>query len=69
MNRNNNDENSTRIGERQSRKEADHVAAGNQLDILTTFGTIDFDPAYDYKAARKRERRLLDRRLSAFICG
>jgi hypothetical protein len=27
-----------------------------QLAILALFGTIDFDPAFDYKADRKRER-------------
>jgi hypothetical protein len=27
-----------------------------QLRILDLFGTIDFDPTYDYKAERKRKR-------------
>lgn len=28
----------------------------NRLKILEDFGTIDFDPSYDYKAERKRKR-------------
>ena len=27
-----------------------------QLKILELFGTIDYDPDYDYKAARKKKR-------------
>lgn len=27
-----------------------------QLEILSLFGTIDYDPAYDYKAERRRKR-------------
>jgi len=36
----------------------DEVAASNgpRLGILDLFGTVDFDPAYDYKAERGRKR-------------
>lgn len=27
-----------------------------QLKVLDLFGTIDFDPSYDYKAQRRRQR-------------
>jgi putative antitoxin of VapBC-like toxin-antitoxin system len=32
----------------------EYVRNRRQLRILDAFGTIDFDPAYDYKAARNR---------------
>jgi hypothetical protein len=28
-----------------------------QLRILASFGTVDFDPQYDYKAERSRKRQ------------
>lgn len=28
-----------------------------QLQFLEQFGTVDFDPTYDYKAERRRKRR------------
>jgi hypothetical protein len=28
-----------------------------RLEILSSFGTIDFDPKYDYKAERKGKRQ------------
>jgi len=31
-----------------------------QLKILSLFGTIDFDPKYDYKAERKKRRGVLE---------
>jgi hypothetical protein len=32
------------------------TARRKRLEILSSFGTIDFDPKYDYKAERKRKR-------------
>jgi len=31
--------------------------APSKMAILSLFGTIDFDPGYDYKRERQRERR------------
>jgi len=33
-----------------------YVRHNKQLKILDLFGTVDFDPAYDYKAERRRKR-------------
>lgn len=33
----------------------DFVQRKKQLGILKLFGTVDFDPSYDYKAERKRD--------------
>lgn len=35
----------------------EYVRRKAQLGILALAGTIDFDPAYDYKAARRRNAR------------
>ncbi len=35
---------------------AEYVQRRRQLRILEAFGTIDFDPKYDYKAERRRKR-------------
>jgi hypothetical protein len=32
------------------------AARRSQLEILSLFGTIDYDPTYDYKAERRRKR-------------
>jgi hypothetical protein len=32
------------------------VRRRNQLRILESFGTVEYDPAYDYKAERRRQR-------------
>lgn len=50
MNMNNNDEKA----HSKSEEEADQIAKRKRLEILASFGTIDFDPTYDYKAERKR---------------
>jgi hypothetical protein len=34
---------------------AEYIRHRNQLEILSSFGTIDYDPRYDYKAARFRK--------------
>ena len=35
---------------------AEYVKRRKQLRILEVFGTVDFDPKYDYKAERRRKR-------------
>jgi Arc/MetJ family transcription regulator len=55
-------EEARRIGNHKTKKEAvttalsEYVASRKRLEILSSFGTIDFDPKYDYKAERKRKR-------------
>ncbi len=50
-------------GRHRTKKEAvtkaleEYVRRHRQLAILEDFGTIDFDPGYDYKAERNRKRR------------
>ena len=50
-----------RLGHHKTKKEAvtaalsEYIARRKQLEILTLFGTIDFDPRYDYKAERRRK--------------
>jgi hypothetical protein len=34
---------------------AEYVKRRKQLRILDAFGTIDFDPKYDYKTERRRK--------------
>jgi Arc/MetJ family transcription regulator len=51
-----------RAGRHKTKKEAvnaalaEYVRRRQQLRILESIGTIDFDPAYDYKAERRRKR-------------
>jgi len=51
-----------RTGKHKTKKEAvnaalaEYVRRRKQLDILKLFGTIDYDPSYDYKAERRRKR-------------
>jgi hypothetical protein len=35
---------------------SEYVAQRKRLEILSLFGTIDFDPNYDHKAERKKRR-------------
>ena len=35
---------------------AEYVQRRKQLRILSALGTFEFDPAYDYKAERRRSR-------------
>ena len=35
---------------------AEYVQRRKQLRILSVLGTFEFDPAYDYKAERRRNR-------------
>jgi hypothetical protein len=43
-------EEARRIGHHKTKKEA------VRLEILASFGTVDFDPKYDYKSERQRKR-------------
>ena len=49
-----------RVGKHRSKKEAvnaalaEYVQRRNQLGIIEAFGTVDYDPTYDYKAQRKK---------------
>jgi Arc/MetJ family transcription regulator len=51
-----------RIGHHKTKKEAvtaalsEYIAHRKRLEILSLFGTIDFDPTYDYKAERRKKR-------------
>jgi hypothetical protein len=52
-----------RIGRQRSKKEAvtaalnEYIAHRKRLGVLNLFGTIDFDPGWDYEAERRRPRR------------
>jgi hypothetical protein len=35
---------------------AEYIKRRKQLQILQSFGSVDFDPKYDYKAERSRKR-------------
>jgi hypothetical protein len=56
-------EEARKSGGHKTKKEAvtkaleEYVRRRRQLRILNSFGTIDFDPAYDYKAERRRKRK------------
>lgn len=49
-----------KVGKHRTKKEAvnaalqEYVQRHNQLGIMKLFGTIDYDPAYDYKALRRK---------------
>jgi hypothetical protein len=55
-------EQARRAGGHRTKKEAvtaaldEYVRYRRQLEVITHFGTVDFDPAYDYKAERRRKR-------------
>ncbi len=55
-------EEARRAGGHKTKKEAvsaalaEYVKHRKQLEILKSFGTVEFDPAYDYKAGRHRKR-------------
>jgi hypothetical protein len=55
-----------RIGNHRTKKEAvtaalkEYVDRRKQLEILKFFGTIDYDPTYDYKKMRQLDRIELD---------
>ncbi len=49
-----------KLGNHKTKKDAvtaalkEYVALRKQLKVIKLFGTIDYDPSYDYKKARKR---------------
>ncbi len=51
------------IGGHKTKKEAvmaalaEYVQRRKQMEIIKLFGTIDYDPNYDYKAERRRKRK------------
>ena len=51
-----------RVGKHKTKKEAvtaaldEYVRRRKQLEILNLFGTIDYDPSYDYKKMRALDR-------------
>jgi Arc/MetJ family transcription regulator len=51
-----------RIGGHATKREAvtaaldEYIRRRKQLDLLNHFGTIDFDPDYDYRRIRKLDR-------------
>jgi Arc/MetJ family transcription regulator len=55
-------EEARRTGGHKSKKEAvtvalqEYVRRHKQQRILAAFGTVDFDPEYEYKAERRRKR-------------
>jgi len=55
-------EEARRVGRHKTKREAvsaalaEYVKRRKQLRILRVFGTVDFDPKYDYKAERNRKR-------------
>jgi Arc/MetJ family transcription regulator len=56
-----------RIGKHKTKKEAvtaaldEYIRWRKQLRILDHFGTIDFDPQYDYKKMRRLDRIELEK--------
>ncbi len=50
------------VGGHITKKEAvtaalrEYIQRRKQMEILRHFGTVDFDPAYDYKKARRLDR-------------
>jgi Arc/MetJ family transcription regulator len=54
-------EEARRIGRHKTKKEAvtsalsEYIAHRKRLEILSSFGTIDFDPNYNYKTARRKK--------------
>jgi hypothetical protein len=53
-------EEARKVGHHKTKKDAvnaalsEYVAHRKKLEILSLFGTVDFDPSYDYKAERKK---------------
>ncbi len=56
-------EEARKVGAHKTKKEAvtaalqEYVQRRKQMEIIKLFGTIDYDPKYDYKAERRRKRR------------
>jgi hypothetical protein len=51
-----------KIGHHKTKKDAvtaalsEYISHRKRLQLLSLFGTIDFDPAYDYKSERRKRR-------------
>ena len=51
-----------RAGKHKTKKDAvnaaleEYVRQRKRMELIDAFGTFDFDPAYDYKAERRRKR-------------
>ena len=52
-----------KLGGHRTKKDAvnaaldEYVRRRKQMEIISLFGTIDYDPKYDYKRARRMKRR------------
>jgi len=61
-------EKAKRVGNHKTKKEAvtaaldEYIRRRKQLEILNHFGTIDFDPEYDYKKMRQLDRVEIEER-------
>jgi len=59
-------EEAKRVGGHKTKKEAvtvaldEYIRHKKQLEILDHFGTVDFDPSYDYKKIRQLDRIEID---------
>lgn len=59
-------EEARRVGNHRTKRDAvnaaldEYIRYRKQLEILDHFGTIDFDPGYDYKKMRKLDRIEVD---------
>ncbi len=55
-------EEARRVGGHATKKDAvnaaldEYIRRRKQVEILKLFGTIDYDPGYDHKANRRRDR-------------
>ncbi len=55
-------EEARRIGRHRTKKETvtaalgEYIAHRKQLEILSLFGTVEYDPTYDYKRGRRAKR-------------
>jgi len=55
-------EEARKVGNHRTKKEAvtkaleEYVKHNKRLKIIEAFGTVDFDPDYDYKAERRHKR-------------
>jgi Arc/MetJ family transcription regulator len=55
-------EEARRTGKHKTKKAAvtaaleEYIRHRKQLEVLSQFGTIDYDPRYDYKKERRRRR-------------
>jgi len=61
-------EEAKRVGNHKTKKEAvtaaldEYIRWRKQMEILNHFGTVDFDPEYDYKKMRLLDRIEIDER-------